>query len=182
MRIVLVTLALLLLLGCIQQPPAENVTPGSPAKVNTAGNSMPNVTAPQNQTPPAQNTTGNESVINESNITVQNASIPGNATIPNATNLTTPNETSSAAGQHPTLPFGDYSLVLNDVSIVPASSAPCGIFSITAANGSIMDQFVACPRQSHTWIAPDGHAYRIFVVKVAAGYGGVEWADAIVFG
>lgn len=168
MRIMLIVLATLLLLGCIQQPPV---------------NPAPNATAPeQNQTPPPhQNETGvenvpqNESVINESSITAQNLSAG------NASNITFPNATANATAQRPALSFGNYSLVLDDVSIVPSSSEPCGIFSITA-NGTAVDRFVACPRQSRTWIAPDGHAYRIFVKKVAAGYGGYEWADVTIFG
>jgi hypothetical protein len=168
MRIALIALAMMLMLGCIQLPP-ESPAPATP-----------NATAPaQNQT--SQNGTGvqnapqNESVINESNITAQN---PGAG---NASSITFPNATANATAQRPALPFGNYSLVLDDVSIVPSSSEPCGIFSITA-NGTVVDRFVICPRQSRTWVAPDGHAYRIFVKKVAAGYGGDEWADVTIFG
>ncbi len=184
MRIVLITLAMLLLLGCIRQP-TENPAPA------------PNATVPaQNQTPPPrQNETGvqstpqTESVINESNLTilnpgVGNVSSPGNGTLSNATlpNVTGPSAPENATARRPVLPFGNYSLVLDDVSIIPSSSEPCGIFSIVAGNGPVMDRFVICPRQSRTWVAPDGHAYRIFVKKVAAGYGGVEWADVTIFG
>ncbi len=170
MRIVIIALAMLLLLGCIQQP-RENPAPAS---------GSPNASVQvQNQTPPAQNITPGEAVINESNITAQNAST---ASVSNMSNGTIPNATANATVQRPALPFGNYSLVLDDVSIVPSSSEPCGIFSITALNGSVMDRFVVCPPQSRTWIAPDGHAYRIFVKKVAAGYGGVEWADVTIFG
>lgn len=184
MRIVLIPLTMLLLLGCIQQPP-ENPAPA------------PNATVPaQNQTPhPRQNETGVQntpqtgSVINESNITARNAGTVGvsnlsNGTLSNATlpNVTGPSAPENATAQRPVLPFGNYSLALDDVSIIPSSSGPCGIFSISAGNGSVMDRFMVCPRQSRTWIAPDGHAYRIFVKKVAAGYGGVEWADVTIFG
>jgi hypothetical protein len=173
MRIVLIALSVLLLLGCIRQPP-ENPPPASyPA--NASASSQP---------PPAQNITPGESVINESNITARNASTGSVSNLSNGTlpPAPLPDATTNATVQRPALPFGNYSLVLDDVSVIPSSSEPCGIFSITAVNGSIADRFVVCPRQSRTWIAPDGHAYRIFVKKVAAGYGGVEWADVTIFG
>ncbi|MDD5340285.1 MAG: hypothetical protein PHV13_03475 [Candidatus ainarchaeum sp.] len=170
MRIMLIALSMLLLLGCTQQP-TENPTPA---------NGTPNATVPaDNQTQPVQNLTPGESVINESNMTAQNAST-GN--VSNISNGTLPNATANATAPLPAgIQFGNYSLVLDDVSIIPSSSEPCGIFSI-AANGTVVDRFVACPGQSRTWIAPDGHAYRIFVKKVAAGYGGTEWADVTIFG
>ncbi|MDD5172446.1 MAG: hypothetical protein PHF60_05420, partial [Candidatus ainarchaeum sp.] len=75
-------------------------------------------------------------------------------------------------------------LVLDDISLIPTSSEPCGIFSVrSGSDGAILDKMLICPGESQNWVSPDGDGYRIFVVKVAAGYGGQEkWAKVIIYG
>jgi len=194
MRIALIAFAMLLLLGCIQQLPAKNITAtGTHAPANSTGNQESDATAAaENQTLPAHNqpVTENESgmqnitpasmpLLNESNITVPNVTAAAN--LGNGTNATSPNAANVTA-QPSALSFGNYSLVLDDISVVSSPAEPCGIFSIHAMNGSILDRFVLCPPQSRTWLAPDDHVYRIVVEKVAAGYEGKGSAEVLTFG
>lgn len=77
-------------------------------------------------------------------------------------------------------PIGGYRLVLDDVVITPES---CGAFSITDHEGTVLDKLLICEKESQYWISPEGHRYRILVVKVAAGYTFEgNWADVRVYG
>ncbi len=79
--------------------------------------------------------------------------------------------------------LGGYLLVLDDIVIYPESEEDCGAFSIMLTNGTVVDKLIICERQSKYWITPEGHKYRIFVVKLAAGYTMQEnWADVRVYG
>ncbi|HSB46370.1 MAG TPA: hypothetical protein VLD37_00010 [Candidatus Bilamarchaeum sp.] len=167
-----VALALLVLLfGCISETnPAANVT--HPANVS-----------PSNTTPPA-NTSAN----------VTPPPIAGNITeAPKpSTNQTAPENDSNvtppppAPENPPGLAFGGgrYLLVLDDASVVPSSKEPCGIFSIRLAEDySLLDKTIICPGESFVWRDESGHAFRIFVVKVAAGYSGTgSWVDVRIYG
>lgn len=186
MRILVLALAAALLLsGCLQQaegspqPPSQNSAPPSAAP------------GPENATPPAQNlSSGNISqappptqAYNQSmNLTNQSMNQSQGSQSGNATNSTAPaNETTKPAG----LPFpgSNYSLFLDDVSLVPTSSEPCGIFSIRDASSSILDKLLICPPESQDWTSPEGHLYRIRVDEVAAGYTmQTNWAKVEIFG
>jgi len=77
-------------------------------------------------------------------------------------------------------PIGGYMLVLDDVVVHPDN---CGAFSVRHANGTVIDKLLICEKESTYWIGPDGHKYRILVVKVAAGYTQKEnWADVRIYG
>ncbi len=104
------------------------------------------------------------SFMNQSNLT----ELPENAS----------NKTLSAKG----LKFGQYSLVLDDI-VLPAYDATCGAFRILDQNGSTVDNLLICEKRSKNWISPEGHEYRFFVVKVAAGYSHqAAWADVRIYG
>ncbi len=104
------------------------------------------------------------SFMNQSNLT----EMPENAS----------NKTLKAAG----LQFGQYSLVLDDV-VLPAYDSTCGAFSVIDQNGSTVDNLLICEKRSKNWVSPDGHSYRILVVKVAAGYSHqAAWADVRIYG
>jgi hypothetical protein len=78
--------------------------------------------------------------------------------------------------------FGEYLLVLDDV-VLPAYDSTCGAFSIVAQNGSTIDKLLICEKMSKNWVSPEGHSYRIFVVKVAGGYSyKAAWADVRIYG
>ncbi len=103
------------------------------------------------------------SFLNQSNIT----EVPENTT-----NKTAPEG----------LKFGQYSLVLDDV-VLPAYDATCGAFSVIGRNGSTIDKLLICEKKSKNWVSPEGHAYRIFVVKVVGGYSfNAAWADVRIYG
>jgi len=161
MRSAWLAFALLLAVGCVQHAQPEAPSP----------NEAPNQSQPLaagNITPPLNVTVANASI----NVTVTNASM--NATSANATDQTAPEAVQKG------LPFGNYSLVLDDVSVTPET---CGIFSIYAKNGTVLRQFVSCPVESVFWLSPEGHLYRIRVEKVAAGYTKEEkWAQVSIFG
>jgi hypothetical protein len=135
---------------------AGNLTPQG----GTANGSQPGATPPAPQ-PPG----------NETNQAPQNAS---NATSP-----------AQGAIQPEGLPFpgSNYSLYLDDVSLVPNAQAPCGIFSIRDPSGAVMDKLLICPPDSEYWTSPEGHMYRIRADEVAAGYTKTaNWAEAEIFG
>lgn len=165
----LLSVGLLLVSGCIQQP-QENQTNQTPPVMGPANQSPP--AAPPNVTPPQAppEITGN---ITEQPPPVQNGTNQtGNGT---------------AAPQNPKgLLFGDgkYLLVLDDVSVIPSSEEPCGIFSIrNATDYSVYEKMLICPPESESWTSPENHIYRIKVLKVAAGYsGGGSWVDVIIYG
>ncbi len=187
MRLLVLAVIALMLSGCLQQPepappgnattpqpqpapPPANATP--PAQNQTSGNISQ---APLPQPIPANitpNQTGNQSQGN------QNGSAT-NQTFNQTTNYT------SASNAPEGLPFPDsnYSLFLDDVSLVPTSSEPCGIFSIRDRNQSILDKMLICPPESADWTSPEGHLYRIRVDEVAAGYTmQTNWAKVEIFG
>ncbi len=187
--LVLAFILALMLSGCLQQPePAtpQNATPPQPQPIPPSGNLTPpaqnqtsgNISqAPLPQPPPANitlNQTGNQSQGNKG----------GNATTSNQTFNQTTNGT-SASNAPAGLPFPDsnYSLFLDDVSLVPTSSGPCGIFSIRDQSQSILDKMLICPPESADWTSPEGHLYRIRVDEVAAGYTmQTNWAEVEIFG
>ncbi len=190
MRLLVLAVIALMLSGCLQQAaPPQNATPPQPQPIPPSVNTTPPV---QNQTsgnisqapPPLPpnitlNQTGNQSQGNRS----------GNATTSNQTSNQTTNYTSTSNTTVPAkpagLPFPDssYSLFLDDVSLVPTSSEPCGIFSIRDSNNSIMDKLLICPPESADWTSPEGHLYRIRVDEVAAGYTmQTNWAKVEIFG
>jgi hypothetical protein len=78
--------------------------------------------------------------------------------------------------------FGGYRLVLDDV-VLPAYDSTCGAFSVVANNGSTLDKLLICEKKSKNWVSPQGHSYRIFVVKVVGGYSHqAAWADVRIYG
>ncbi len=171
MRLILLVFAIMLA-GCVTQETAENSS---------------NLTDPPSISPPA----------NDSQIAVPPPETSGNISIiPDETPLqnetpeapqinVTPQNTEPAPPKPPEgLAFANnsYVIALDDVSIVPTSAEPCGIFSLWAANGSLIEKMFICPGQSEMWVSPDGGSYRILVVKVAGGYTGHAWAQVIVYG
>ncbi len=177
MRLTVLALLLVLMLGCTQQNPIINQTVQNqtvqpianttniPANANPFVISVPITNQTVNAT--------NASVSNQTNITASNI------TISNQTSNQTMNVTANPQG----LVFddGQYSLVLDDVSLV--QTVPCGIFSVRDTNDSIVDRFVICPTQSQIWVAPDGHKFRIRADDVAAGYEKqAMWAQVEIFG
>lgn len=78
--------------------------------------------------------------------------------------------------------FGGYLLVLDDV-VLPAYDSTCGAFSVVAGNGTALDKLLICEKKSKNWVSPEGHSYRIFVVKVVGGYSHqAAWADVRIYG
>ncbi len=111
---------------------------------------------------------------------------PGNTTnvTPPQDNATEPEAPPEPAPEEAGLAFGGgrSALFLDDVSVVPVSDKPCGIFSIRYANGTLIEKTFICPGDSETFDAPEG-TYRIFVQDVAAGYTkGARWAKVIIYG
>ena len=171
MRLILLVFAIMLA-GCVTQETAENSS---------------NLTMPPSISPPA----------NDSQIAMPHLETSGNIsaipdeTIPqNETPESPPiNETpQNPEPQIPRPPEGlsfannSYVIALDDVSLVPTSAEPCGIFSLWTANGSLIEKMFICPGQSEMWDSPDGGSYRILVIKVAGGYTGHKWAQVIVYG
>jgi hypothetical protein len=173
MKAVLPILAIIALLvcGCAQQPAQSNST----EQPNASSNATPPQAQP-NQT------------VYSGNITAPPKPPPSNSTNqtqPTA-NQTSANQTNqnSTPALAPGLPFpeSNYSLHLDDVSLVPSSSGPCGIFSVRDQNGTILDKLLICPSESQDWVSPQGHLYRIRVDQVAAGYSTQEnWAKVEIF-
>ncbi|MEW6723052.1 MAG: hypothetical protein AB1324_07350 [Candidatus Micrarchaeota archaeon] len=184
-------LAVLLAAGCVSQPgPAANETSQPLPEPNDTLVIEGNITVPE----PPQNAT---------NVTLPpedgtDNAIPANQT--NETNITGSNETPAPEEQPPEdgspnevesqmpkgIIFGGgrFSLVLDDISVVPVSDEPCGIFSVRDAySGEILDKMLICPGDSQNWAAPEGKIYRILVTKVAAGYTFEEkWAKVYIYG
>jgi len=157
------------------------------------------VPATTNQTPsqeaaPQANESAPEPEIS-ANLTIAIADetqIPGNETNPagNPDGNESPqgdNETLNPGPAKPPegLVFGNgsYILAFDDASVIPASSEPCGIFSLWTTNGSLIEKMFICPGESEIWRSPEGASYRIKVVQVAAGYtGSGAWAEVFIFG
>ena len=158
----------LVVLGCVSQP-IEN-------KTNETNISPPSV----NVTAPPANITP----IISGNITETPESPTPNITITNQTDPEEPQTPEVPPEEIPEKPKGlafggKYLLVLDDVSIIPTSDEPCGIFSILdSSDYSVLEKEIICPGESKMF-----SGYRIFVVKVAAGYtGGGNWADVRIYG
>jgi len=171
MRLVLLVFAILLA-GCVTQETAGNSSnltgqPSISPPANDSQAAMPppetsgNITAIPDETP-AQNETPQAPPINE---TPQNPE----------PEIPRPPEGLAFANS-------SYVIALDDVSLVPTSAEPCGIFSLWAANGTLVEKMFICPGQSEMWDSPDGGSYRILVLKVAGGYTGHKWAQVIVYG
>ncbi|HID73274.1 TPA: hypothetical protein EYP38_05000 [Candidatus Micrarchaeota archaeon] len=78
---------------------------------------------------------------------------------------------------------GNFTLLLEDVSLPAGGGEPCAMFSISNASGALMERVVVCPGKDEYWVAPDGHRFRIVVIEAAAGYTREDvWADVIIFG
>ena len=156
MKVVFLLMALLLISGCTQKAPenvTENETPFKTPPMHFNRSPLPQPPqVPANVTPPPP---------------------PANESPP--ANETPPEEPEPSKGWH----FGPHILVLDDVSVIPNSDEPCGIFSIRdASDDTVLDKKIICPGESAYWAG-----YRIFVVKVAAGYsGGENWADVRIYG
>lgn len=165
-------IAFILLFGCLGQG-AQNVTtePG------------PLAPQPQENATPLSNTT--TPPVLSGNITEQAPAgqpgvPPGNGTEePPQADASNDTDVEPLPQAPAGLRFGKYLLVLDDVSIIPTSDEPCGIFSILdASDYSVLDKEIICPGESKMYAG-----YRIFVVKVAAGYAGAgNWADVRIYG
>ena len=205
MRAILFVLSIFMLSGCLQHEPADNQSvplqnQALPAANITENPVSGNITAPprQNQTTPESGNESNPSTNqstpqpgNQTNQTTnpqqnQTTPQPGNQTNQSASNENPPEETPPQPAIPQGLAFGNgsYLLVLDDVSIIPTSSGPCGIFSVRlASDGSVLDKMLICTGESENWVSPDGGSHRILVVNVAAGYGGQEkWAKVMIYG
>ncbi len=196
-------LALMFLFGCLgtgPTPPIPNQTnqtkiiPPTPSNISTNNNTsiVPTIPGSQNQT----NATGsNQTNANET-----------------AQNQTSPSAPEPAPQEPEGILFagGKYSLVLDDISIVPENDKPCGIFSIRDTNrararnestenvsgpdpvarpatedptDTILGKMVICKDQSRYWTDPNGNRYRILILDIAPGYTQEsKWARAIIYG
>ena len=163
----LLFLGFLLLSGCAQQAGEAPPPPAPPAQAPPAAPPPANATPPP--VPPEVG----------GNITEQP---PPNVT--NESGNGTANETEPEELEGLLFGNGAFKLVLDDVSVVPVSEDPCGIFSVRkASDDSIYEKMLICPGDSQTWTSPDDHVYRIKVIKVAAGYSkGGNWVEVIIYG
>lgn len=170
-------IAFALFFGCTVQGTANSAQndSGKTTVPNPPAEQGANITAPPS-VPPAP--------------TEASANISAPPTLPHTptTNETGPadsaNGTANPAPEQDGLSFGNgsYFIALDDVSLVPTSQEPCGIFSLHSSEGELLDKLFICPGQSETWEGPDGASFRILVVKVAGGYAGTKWAQVIVYG
>ncbi|MFH0884696.1 MAG: hypothetical protein V1861_03220 [Candidatus Micrarchaeota archaeon] len=173
----------ILLVGCLGANPEQPQLPNESAP--------PPQPAPQ---PSAQQANQTSEPFVSGNITALPETPAANAT--NASDNQGGNNTTTVAPIPPERPpqpekpegllfaNGSYSLALDDVSVIPTSEEPCGIFSIRhPANGTVIEKFFLCPGESQNWESPEGGSYRILVVEVAAGYTKeAKWARVIIFG
>jgi hypothetical protein len=171
MRSILLVFAILLA-GCITPEAARNDS-------NQSVLPTPQIPAPEAQvSQPIPETSGNISALPDE-------TIPKNETPESPPINETPQNPMPETQTPPEgLAFGSnrYIIALDDVSLVPTSAEPCGIFSLRMADGSLIEKMFICPGQSEMWDGPDGGSYRILVVKVAGGYTGHKWAQVIVYG
>ncbi len=169
----------LLFAGCTQpaqEPQNEagnNLTPvANPLPQN---NSMPvpvlpptshnNSTSQQNVSPPSQNITA--PVLNATGIQ-ENVS-----------------ERSNGSMEIEGMRFGNYTLVLEDISIASGPERiSCAIIGIYGyGSSSKLAELQGCPGQDIRWVAPDGRTWRIVVYQTAQGYSQeAAWAEIAVFG
>ncbi|MEW5996556.1 MAG: hypothetical protein AB1657_03105 [Candidatus Micrarchaeota archaeon] len=79
--------------------------------------------------------------------------------------------------------FDGYTLLLEDLA--PQGAGYCALIKIVKINGTMMQEFdraQICPGESHYWVSPGMHRYRIKVIETAAGYSNnVAWANIIVY-
>jgi hypothetical protein len=172
--IILISLVLLLFAGCAQQAGGQATAPGS-----TVGS-----------TPVTGNgelETGNGAPAAPSAVEDEFAA----QTEMGQWNLTTErNETVNETGQNVTekeysgIRFGAYTLLLEDLA--PQERGYCALVRIVGINGSEITDYERaqiCPGESHYWVSPEGHQYRIYVVDTAAGYSrGIIRANIIIYG
>lgn len=122
-------------------------------------------------------------VINDSFEAVCSGGICEKTPFMNQSNITqVPEKVSNETAEPEGIRFGQYYLVLDDV-VLPAYDSTCGAFSVIGQNGSTLDKLLICEKNSKNWVSPEGHSYRILVVKLAAGYTHqAAWADVRIYG
>lgn len=177
----------LLLSACINQQQAPQAPNETSQSLQDAG---PSSALPAQQIPILGNITAIPEAAAEPDLNAP-AGETANQTPDSAANQTgnTADSGGNALAQPPPIPEGilfgnsSYLLVLDDVSIVPVSDEPCGIFSIRhSANGSVLERMFICPGDSQYYHDDAGKEYRIFVVKAASGYTEQEkWASVLIF-
>lgn len=81
------------------------------------------------------------------------------------------------------LEFDNYTILLEDLA--PSGSEYCALVKIVTIEGTNMREFdraQICPGDSHYWVSPEHHKYRIKVMETASGYSGrAAWANIIVY-
>ncbi|MFH1222518.1 MAG: hypothetical protein V1492_05540 [Candidatus Micrarchaeota archaeon] len=167
-----IVILLVLLAGCLQ--PSEQTTPNVTVNQTANNATVTNITA------------GNTTNATLENIT--NNSIVGNITAPavnqsNATaNYTAPVENTTESRNSSGIFFGEgsYVLLLDDL-VIYSEDRICAAVTLAYANGTELKKDVLC-QGSNYWTAPDGHRFRIEVLKTAAGYTGQHWASVIIYG
>jgi hypothetical protein len=187
----------LLLSGCVfqgqpnasvaSQPPSQNPAQ-EPAAVVSGNITEIAEPAPPPAAPPAEEANG--SAVPPAATNESPSQSPEQAPAPENTTAPFPQENGSAQpaspAEAPGLEFGNgsYRIVLEDLSVIPASEEPCGIFSIrSAGSGDVLEKIFICPGDSQQWVGPDNHSFRILVVETAAGYTKeARWARVIVYG
>ncbi|NYZ77012.1 hypothetical protein H0O02_01710 [Candidatus Micrarchaeota archaeon] len=192
MRLIALGLLFLVLYGCVQNG----------EKAETTGLNGTNIT-PVEERNETINGTANETSISETMNETANETgngtdggVVGNGTgvggIVGAVNETngTLNETINETINESTAPEpgvdgiafggGRYVLVLQDVILYGEES--CAAVAIAHANGTEIKRDVMCPLHDYYWTAPDGQRFRMKITKVAAGYSGEPWVEAIIYG
>ena len=170
-----IVILFVLLAGCLQPGQViANVTVNQTANISqnasitnaTTGNAAGNVTL--------ENITNNSI---EGNITAS-AVIESNATA----NYTAPTDNATENRNSSGIFFGEgsYVLLLDDI-VIYSEDRVCAAVTLAYANGTELKKDVFCPGSNY-WTAPDGHRFRIEVLKTAAGYTGQHWASVIIYG
>lgn len=171
--IILISIVLLLFAGCAQLESGEPASaPGS-----TLGSTPETGNGGQGAIEPAApDTAGNASSaqveMGQWNLTTQS------------------NDTVDETGQNVTekeysgIRFGAYTLLLEDLA--PQEREYCALVRIVGISGEEITDYERaqiCPGESHYWVSPEGHRYRIYVVDTATGYSqGKIWANIIIYG
>ncbi|MCI0503717.1 hypothetical protein L0Y65_03320 [Candidatus Micrarchaeota archaeon] len=196
MRLILLAL-MLLLAGCLGQeaaPPAQNqsaaqdaMTSANPVPPQDNATAIPeasgNLTVAPSDSPPAGGSITSPSENPQGNETGTPQNHAPDGTSPPALGAEDPKPGTRNPPEGLAFANGSYVLAFDDASVIPVSSEPCGIFSLWAINGTLLEKMLICPGESEVWASPEGATYRIEVVSVAAGYSGAEaWAKVIIFG